>query len=118
MTIRQPSGLARLLTALLALAVSFAPIPANAFPMSADDGGKAQGQETLSSHCPGGHKGSTSTDKRVGKTCCAAMCVGIASIDPAPADNFIPAQPVRRPFVEIATANSPGELPTPPPRLG
>lgn len=115
--IRQPKSLGRLLQALLALAVLFAPVTANAMEMpSARTADVERSADVPSTHCPGEHDPG-SPDKALGKNCCAAMCIGIAAVEPGPAAEVAVIRVVPRSFVPTFALGSPGELPTPPPRL-
>ena len=116
--IRQPKPLARLLQALLALAVLFAPVTANAMEMPSARGAAVEQSQTMpSAHCPGEHDDGSQAGKALGKNCCAAMCIGIAAILPGPTAEATIIRAVPRSFAPAFVLGSPGELPTPPPRL-
>lgn len=115
--IRHSKSLGRLLQALLALTVLFAPVTANAMEMpSARTAEIEQSRAVPSAHCPGEHD-TGSPDKALGKNCCAAMCIGIAAVAPGPAAEVAIVRTVPRSFAPAFALGSPGELPTPPPRL-
>ena len=115
--IRQSKRLGRLLQALLALAVMFAPMTANAMETpSARAAGVEQRQAGPAGHCSGDQDSGSQPGKALGKNCCAAMCVGIAAIAPPPIAESIVIQAVPRSFAPTFLFGSPGELPTPPPR--
>ena len=115
--IRQSKRLGRLLKALLALAVLFAPVTANDMEMPSPREADVEQSATVpSAHCPGEHDDG-SPDKALAKNCCAAMCIGVAAVVPGPAAESRIAQAVPRSFAPAFVLGSPGELPTPPPRL-
>lgn len=116
--IRQSKSLGRLLQALLALAVLLAPVTANAMGMPSTRASDVEQVQAIpSAHCPGEHDDDSRPDKALGKNCCAAMCVGIAAVEPGPAADSRIVQAVPRAFSPTFVLGSPGELPTPPPRL-
>lgn len=120
MMIRQPKSLARLLQALLALAVLFAPITASAMEMpDKRAAGVEHGEAAAASHCSGEPDSSPKPDKERGMPCCAAMCVGTATITmaPAPTAGSILVRAIPQSVAPTFILGSPGELATPPPRL-
>lgn len=116
--IRRSKRLAWLLQAVLALAVLFAPVAANAMEMpSMQSSGGEHGQAVPSDHCPGDEDTGSKGNEALGQACCAAMCVGIAILAPVPTADSTVIQAAPRSFAPKVMLGWPTELPTPPPRV-
>lgn len=110
-------SLARLLQALLALAVLVAPVTANAMEWAAPSGASHHQQAEASMHCTQAPDSDSKRDKATGKTCCASMCMGIAVAMPPPAAEGEVFQAAATFSAPSFLVGSPAELATPPPRL-
>ena len=106
----------RLFAMLFAVAMMFAPLAMPAGAAAAAPMASHYGQKATQDHC-GGQAGQDKPFKAVDKSCCAAMCLGVA-VAAVEADEPLAyaamvalpsAAPFRRGFL--------GEIATPPPRL-
>lgn len=73
-------GLRRLLQALLALAVLFAPVTANAMEGPSGTAISHHEQKQSSAHCAETPGKVPTENKADGKTCCASMCMAVAVV--------------------------------------